>query len=356
MSPEIPVTIFAMEKRGIRHPTNAMSVFRLEEKPNPGKRSMRAAEPSSFDPGNDLVSEVKETAPDDSVHHRYRSMPAVIRARRIFLGILAKTCADMSTERTVARFLEVTSGYYLNTDQYHNAEHAFFVGAYHVALLGKAGLLSEDRQILRASIRGLFHDSGNALHPEIRPERKGQDELRAALLLLRETNTAMLRAESENAQPIEESIRRINHVLVQDTPPGEFVTLFYGMLNTRTKELTYVNAGHNPPYLYDLHTDEIVALSGEGPVVGILDDYPFQADGIALRPGQLVVFYTDGVTESMNHSDEQFGDKRLKELIRENAIQSAQTILDHIYAKIVQHVAGAPQHDDLTMVIMKISE
>ncbi len=167
---------------------------------------------------------------------------------------------------------------------------------------------------------------------------------------------AMLRAESENAQPIEESIRRINHVLVQDTPPGEFVTLFYGMLNTRTKELTYVNAGHNPPYLYDLHTDEIIALSGEGPVVGILDDYPFQADGIALRPGQVVVFYTDGVTESMNHSEEQFGDKHLKELIRENARQSAQTILDHIYAKIVQHVAGAPQHDDLTMVIMKISE
>ncbi len=182
-----------MEKRGIRHPTNAMSVSRLEEKPNSGKRSLSAAEPSSSDPGNDLVSQVKETAPDDSVHHRYHSMPAVIRARRIFLGVLAKTCTNRNTERTVARFLEVTSGYYLNTDQYHNAEHAFFVGAYHVALLGKAGLLSEDRQILRASLRGLFHDSGNALHPEIRPERKGQDELRAALLLLRETNPATRR-------------------------------------------------------------------------------------------------------------------------------------------------------------------
>jgi sigma-B regulation protein RsbU (phosphoserine phosphatase) len=80
------------------------------------------------------------------------------------------------------------------------------------------------------------------------------------------------------------------------------------------------------------------------------------AGRIQLRPGQVLTLYTDGITESMNHAGEQFEEERLEALIREHAGQKAQAILDSIYSAVTQHVAGAPQHDDLTLVVIKFED
>lgn len=167
---------------------------------------------------------------------------------------------------------------------------------------------------------------------------------------------AMLRAEAEADHPVEKTISQVNHVLVQDTPSGEFVTLFYGVLDAPRREFTHVNAGHNPPLLYDRRTGKMELLSEGGPVVGILDNFRFESMRLRLQPGQVLVIYTDGVTEAQNAREDQFGEDRLQALVRENADEDAKTMLDRIYQAVLGFVQGAPQHDDLTLVIMKVED
>ncbi len=174
----------------------------------------------------------------------------------------------------------------------------------------------------------------------------------AALLMA--TLRAALRAQVENRHPVEETIFLVNNTLVKDSPDEKFVTLFYGVLNATERKFTFVNAGHNPPILYDQNTDELRLLTVGGLLVGFLEDIPFESSCESLQPGQVMVIYTDGVTEAQNHAEEMFGEERLYELIRQHADVPAQTLMEHIYQSVVDFTEGAPQFDDITLVVMKV--
>ena len=177
-----------------------------------------------------------------------------------------------------------------------------------------------------------------------------------AAALLMATLRAALRAQIENHHPIEDTVFLVNNTLVKDTPDEKFVTLFCGILDTTEPKFTYVNGGHNPPILYDQNTDEMKFLEEGGLLVGFLEDIPFVSSSESLRPGQVLVVYTDGVTEAQNQEEELFEEERLQALIRQHADKSAQQLMETLYQAVVDFTAGAPQFDDITLVVMKVEQ
>ena len=176
----------------------------------------------------------------------------------------------------------------------------------------------------------------------------------AALLMA--TLRAMLRAQIENQHSVEDTISLVNNALVKDSPLEKFVTLFFGVLDAAALTFTYVNAGHNPPLLYDLGNGEIKELTSGGPIIGFRENLPFVAACEPLHPGHVLVMFSDGVTEAHNSSDELFGDDRLHELIRQHASKDAQELMGHIYGSVTEYAGAAPQFDDMTLLVMKVEE
>jgi len=174
----------------------------------------------------------------------------------------------------------------------------------------------------------------------------------AALLMA--TLRAALRAQIENNHLAAETILLVNNMLVKDTPPEKFMTLFYGVLDITKRKFTYVNAGHNPPILYDRHTTEIKRLTAGGSVIGFLENFQFKEDSEKLCPGQVMVLYTDGVTEAQSPAEEMFGEERLETLIRQHADENAQELMERIYQAVTSFTQETTQYDDITLVVMKV--
>ena len=176
----------------------------------------------------------------------------------------------------------------------------------------------------------------------------------AALLMA--TLRAALRAQLEASASVEETVYWVNNVLVRDTPQEKFATLFVGLLDHRRLELTYVNAGHNPPFLYDPQDGELKLLSVGGPIVGVFAGARFESACEKLRPGQLLVAYTDGVTEAGNPKAEMFGEERLEALVRQHANEEAEVLNGRIQQAVVKFSQGASQQDDVTLFVVKVAE
>lgn len=177
----------------------------------------------------------------------------------------------------------------------------------------------------------------------------------AAALLMAELR-AVLRAQVEDRHPPAEMISMVNNMLVRDSPDEKFVTLFYGELDTATLEFTYVNAGHNPPLLYDRVTGETARLETRGFAAGLVEDAPYEAAREKLRPGQVMVLYTDGATDAQNRAEELFGEARFRDLVRQHAEEDAATLLESLYQAVVDFAEGAPQYDDITLVVATVTE
>lgn len=147
-------------------------------------------------------------------------------------------------------------------------------------------------------------------------------------------------------------IERSNTLLHKSTDPQKFVTLFYGILNTQTNELCYCNAGHDNPFL--LSSDgKVKRLQTGGIVLGFVPQFTFAEEKIPFQKGDLLVLYSDGITEAMNDKEEEFGEERLKELMIANRHESAEQIIGKILETIEAHVGSVPQMDDMTMVVLK---
>ena len=163
---------------------------------------------------------------------------------------------------------------------------------------------------------------------------------------------AAVRALSESRIPSAELITRVNRLVHGYTEESVFITFFYSVLDTRTGELVYVNAGHNPPCV--LRADgsrEYLDLGGL--VVGVLPTAPYEEGRTQLAPGDYLVLYTDGITEASNRQDEMFGEERFERLLVEHRHFSAREIEERVYGSIKEFADGASQSDDLTMVIVK---
>jgi len=150
-------------------------------------------------------------------------------------------------------------------------------------------------------------------------------------------------------------IDRVNRLVHGYTEESTFITFFYAVLNTRSRELAYVNAGHNPPCVLRANGSREYLETG-GLVIGIMPSTEYSAGKAKLSIGDSLVLFTDGITEATNPNDEMYGDDRLEELLVRHRHSPAREIEERVYTSIKDFTAGAAQTDDLTMVIVKVVE
>lgn len=146
--------------------------------------------------------------------------------------------------------------------------------------------------------------------------------------------------------------RTMNRVLVESTTEMQFATCWMGFYRHDSGEMSSINAGHNPPYLLKQGEKEIVSLNTGGLFLGGME-VPYQSEIIHLYSGDVLVAYTDGVTEAWNDREELYGDDRFLEVLQENKVKTADDILKAVEIDVNRYVGNAPQSDDFTCMVMK---
>jgi phosphoserine phosphatase RsbU/P len=145
---------------------------------------------------------------------------------------------------------------------------------------------------------------------------------------------------------------RLNKATCATCPSNRFITFFFSVLDGASGELRFANAGHNPPVLLRASGDAQM-LEGGGPVLGVLPIAPYSEQSANLASGDLLVLYSDGVTEANNPDFDEFGEERLIRALSENRARSAREIVDAVTAALKEFTAGAPQADDITLLVAK---
>jgi sigma-B regulation protein RsbU (phosphoserine phosphatase) len=163
---------------------------------------------------------------------------------------------------------------------------------------------------------------------------------------------AALRAQVDNVYYLYEVIRRINGMCWRDAEVGEFVTLFYGVLDAANKRLTYCNAGHPPGLL--LRKGQIIELSSDNMVLGVDPNEAYTQRLIDLASGDALLLYTDGLTDAMNFANERFGRQRLNEAFLKGGA-TADAVAQNILWEMRRFVGLAKQNDDVTMIVVKVT-
>jgi phosphoserine phosphatase RsbU/P len=166
---------------------------------------------------------------------------------------------------------------------------------------------------------------------------------------------ATIHAYSSMLLSLSESTGKINNIIFENTDMTKFITFFWGVLSQNDNIFNYVNAGHNPPIL--LHRDGSVEyLEHGGVILGVMEtNIPYEETSVSLKKGDLLFFYTDGVSESMNSEHQEYTEERILQLIIQNKDESSQIIINKIYESIKQHSYGIPQYDDITMICLKVT-
>jgi serine phosphatase RsbU (regulator of sigma subunit) len=147
-------------------------------------------------------------------------------------------------------------------------------------------------------------------------------------------------------------LKQVNELLIPDTKQGMFVTVFYAVIDLQTGSIVYTNAGHNPPIIKKYPSGELKELTRTSIALGIFDDIQVDEAKVFLQPGDLILFYTDGVTEAFSMDEEMFGTKRLFDLISGNQYVSSKQLLDVIEGSIYEFITGVDLSDDLTLAAL----
>jgi sigma-B regulation protein RsbU (phosphoserine phosphatase) len=174
--------------------------------------------------------------------------------------------------------------------------------------------------------------------------------LAAALIMA--SFRASLIAEIRNNYAIRTIISKVNRLLWESVEADRFVTAIYGVLDIESRRFTYVNAGHNPAFLCRTGSDAFESLEATGPLLGTFGTATYKERMTEVRPGDIVVLYTDGVTEAMSATNDFFGEERLQDVIRKSRGGSAAEILRAIRSEVAAFQGGGLV-DDMTIVVMK---
>ena len=150
-------------------------------------------------------------------------------------------------------------------------------------------------------------------------------------------------------------LNRANDLLSQRTRRGSFVTLFYGVLDTDAHVMHFANAGHNRP-LFCTAAGEVRRLELGGVMLGFMSGFSYEEGHLAFGPGDVLLLYSDGVTEAMNTGRDQFEEQRLVDLVRQYRAATARELIDHVVAAVRAHAGPAPPSDDLTVLALKRGE
>jgi sigma-B regulation protein RsbU (phosphoserine phosphatase) len=166
----------------------------------------------------------------------------------------------------------------------------------------------------------------------------------------------LLKATALKGLPPEECLQQVNHILYMESVAAMFVTIFYGILNTRTGELHYCNGGHNPPYL--LRADgqiEALELTG-GIALGAMKNTAYKSKKMALQSGDGIFLFTDGVTEAMDRNSELFSEARLEENLKGKADVSLPQLIENVITAVNAYSSGVPQADDITTLALRFGK
>jgi sigma-B regulation protein RsbU (phosphoserine phosphatase) len=175
----------------------------------------------------------------------------------------------------------------------------------------------------------------------------------AALLMA--SLQASVRGQSQaTAGDVASLMTNVNRLVYDTSPDNRYATFFYGQFDPASRRLVYTNGGHNPPML--LRGKQVILLETGGPVVGLFPKSEYQQDEIQLLPGDLLVLYTDGISEAENAAEEEWGEGALTEAARACAGLPAAEIVSRIMLAADAFAAGAPQHDDMTLVVARVVE
>jgi sigma-B regulation protein RsbU (phosphoserine phosphatase) len=149
-------------------------------------------------------------------------------------------------------------------------------------------------------------------------------------------------------------IHDANNLIAADSKAGMFVTLFYGVLDHKNNSIKYVNAGHNPPMVYHSADNTISELEATGIAMGAMEDADYTSKVCQLKSGDVMVLYTDGITEGINEKEEMYGELRLENIIRSSAKLSAKDILECILDDVNTFCGSSPQYDDITLMVIRV--
>jgi serine phosphatase RsbU (regulator of sigma subunit) len=173
----------------------------------------------------------------------------------------------------------------------------------------------------------------------------------SAALLMSSLHAAIHAQVASQCSPVD-TVRAVNRYLAANIPANRFVTLFYAELNQDNGEITFANAGHNPPLIVRA-SGGADYLDAGGLPLGILPDASFQEGRARLDHGDALIIYSDGVTETQNPDGEEFGAQRLQDVVARNLERTSAGIRDRIEAALTEFADGTAAADDITLVIVK---
>ena len=175
--------------------------------------------------------------------------------------------------------------------------------------------------------------------------------------LLMSSLQARVKVLFEDGDRLAEKITRLNKATSASCPDNRFITFFMAVADPATGDLVYTNAGHNPPVLVrkkpSATENGFDILEGGGMILGILPMAQYKEFQVRMEPGDILVLYSDGVTEAVNPSDEDFGEKRLAGLGASLRDSPAQQIVEAIHSEVAKFTQGAPPADDITVVVAR---
>ncbi len=173
-----------------------------------------------------------------------------------------------------------------------------------------------------------------------------------AALFMAVTKTLMKGIAMQGGKNAAEIMEQVNQELCKENDSCMFVTVFCAVLNFKTGELVYSNAGHNPPLIRHANGQPEEMLLPKGLILGTIEAARYKTARLILRPGDTLILYTDGVTEAMNPNKELYSSERLRQVVVDIGDQSPQTIVDDLFKSVNAYSSGAPQSDDITVLAL----
>ncbi len=175
--------------------------------------------------------------------------------------------------------------------------------------------------------------------------------MQAALLMA--NIQAFIKTLSKLDYPPDKATNMLNNLVSENTTNGSFITMFWGILNDKTLEFEFVNAGHNPPLL--LRYGEIKKLKRGGLILGVMETLiPYESEKIQLQPDDILFLFTDGISEAMDKDYAEFGEDKIEEIISQSADLTPEEIKGKILDELARFTDGAIQSDDITMLVVKV--
>lgn len=172
----------------------------------------------------------------------------------------------------------------------------------------------------------------------------------AAMFMM--TAKTLLKSYAESGMGVAEVLTQANNKLCESNDAGMFVTVWMGYLNTKTGEVTYANAGHNPPFIRHADGRVDVVKSRPGLVLAGVEGIRYRTNTVHLKPGDLLYLYTDGVTEATDAENNLFGEARLQAVLQQKMSGDIQTVCTQVKEDVDRFVGEAPQFDDITMLAL----